>query len=67
MVFENNIGSLYDLHGAGHQLVEEALQSQIINVDNWKNMKYVVWASAVALAQLGYFVPYVHIVRSFDY
>ena len=36
---------------------------QIINVDNWKNMKYVVWASAVALAQLGYFVPYVHIVR----
>ena len=35
---------------------------QIINIDNWKNMKYVVWAIAIPLAQLGYFVPYVHLV-----
>ena len=36
--------------------------SQLINVDNWKNKKYVVWALAIPSALFGYFVPYVHIV-----
>lgn len=37
--------------------------SQLVNVDNWKNRKYVVWALAVPSALFGYFVPYVHIVQ----
>lgn len=37
--------------------------SQLINVDNWKNKKYVVWALAIPSALFGYFVPYVHIVQ----
>jgi len=36
---------------------------QIINVDNWKNTKYVIWALAIPSALFGYFVPYVHIVQ----
>ncbi len=35
---------------------------QIINVDNWRNPKYVIWALVVPSALFGYFVPYVHIV-----
>ena len=38
---------------------------QIINVDNWKNTKYVIWALAIPSALFGYFVPYVHIVSRF--
>ncbi len=38
--------------------------SQLINVDNWKNKKYVVWALAIPSALFGYFVPYVHIVST---
>lgn len=37
--------------------------SQIINLDNWKNKKYVIWSLAIASALFGYFVPYVHIVQ----
>lgn len=37
--------------------------SQVINVDNWKNKKYVIWALAIPSALFGYFVPYVHIVQ----
>ena len=36
---------------------------QIVNVSNWRNSKYVIWALAVPSALFGYFVPYVHIVR----
>jgi len=36
---------------------------QLINVDNWKNTKYVIWALAIPSALFGYFVPYVHIVQ----
>jgi MCP family monocarboxylic acid transporter-like MFS transporter 10 len=38
--------------------------SKIINVDNWKNPKDVVWSLAIPSALFGYFVPYVHIVSS---
>ena len=36
--------------------------SQIINVHNWRNKKYVIWSLAIPSALFGYFVPYVHIV-----
>ncbi len=36
--------------------------AQIVNVDNWKNRKYLIWSLAVPSALFGYFVPYVHIV-----
>ena len=39
---------------------------QIINFDNWKNTKYVIWALAIPSALFGYFVPYVHIVSHFQ-
>ena len=39
---------------------------QLINVDNWKNTKYVIWALAIPSALFGYFVPYVHIVSHFQ-
>ena len=35
---------------------------KIVNTDNWKNKKYVIWTMAVPSALFGYFVPYVHIV-----
>ena len=37
--------------------------AQIINVDNWKNKKYLIWSLAIPSALFGYFVPYVHIVE----
>lgn len=36
--------------------------SDIVNFENWKNKKYIIWALAVPSALFGYFVPYVHIV-----
>jgi len=36
--------------------------SKIVNIENWKNRKYVIWTIAAPIALLGYFVPYVHIV-----
>ena len=36
---------------------------EIINVDNRRNRKYVIWALLVPSALFGYFVPYVHIVE----
>lgn len=33
----------------------------IINVDIWKNKKYMCWALSVPVALFGYLVPYVHI------
>ena len=39
---------------------------QLINVDNWKNTKYVIWALAIPSALFGYFVPYVHIVSCYQ-
>lgn len=33
----------------------------IINFDNWKKKKYIIWAISIPVALFGYFVPYVHI------
>ncbi|GAB6030885.1 hypothetical protein CHUAL_007717 [Chamberlinius hualienensis] len=30
---------------------------------NWRNKKYVIWALAFPVSLLGYFVPYVHLVK----
>lgn len=37
--------------------------SSLINVDNWKRRRYVVWALSMPICLLGYFVPYVHMVK----
>lgn len=38
------------------------LWTKYINFSIWKNKKYVIWAIAVPISMLGYFVPYVHLV-----
>lgn len=37
--------------------------STLINVDNWKRRRYVVWVLSMPICLLGYFVPYVHMVK----
>ena len=34
----------------------------VINVENWKNSKYLIWLVAAPTAMFGYFVPFVHLV-----
>lgn len=36
------------------------LMRSLINVDNWKKKKYIIWALSIPIALFGYFVPYVH-------
>ena len=54
-----------EINGAG--TAEESagcsrLWKKYINFSIWKNKKYVIWAIAIPIAMLGYFVPYVHLV-----
>lgn len=35
----------------------------IVNFDNWKKKKYIIWAISIPIALFGYFVPYVHIAK----
>lgn len=35
----------------------------LVNVDNWKRKRYVVWALSIPIALIGYFVPYVHMAK----
>lgn len=37
--------------------------SLIINLENWRNKRYVIWALTIPAALFGYFVPYVHLVK----
>lgn len=39
------------------------LARSLINFDNWKKRKYVIWALSIPMALFGYFVPYVHISK----
>lgn len=39
------------------------LMRSLINVDNWKKKKYIIWALSIPLALFGYFVPYVHMAK----
>lgn len=36
--------------------------SNFINLNIWKNKKYLIWVIAVPFSLCGYFVPYVHMV-----
>lgn len=38
------------------------LWAKYINFAIWRNKKYIIWAIAVPISMLGYFVPYVHLV-----
>jgi len=40
----------------------QQLWRKYIDFTIWKNKKYVIWAIAVPISMLGYFVPYVHLV-----
>ena len=40
------------------------ITSQVVYLDNWRNKRFVIWTLAIPLALFGYFVPYVHLVRS---
>lgn len=33
----------------------------LVNVDNWKRPRYIIWAVSIPVALIGYFVPFVHI------
>ncbi|XP_071445608.1 monocarboxylate transporter 10 isoform X2 [Hetaerina americana] len=46
-----------------HELKIEKRNVLGINFDIWKRKKYVIWAIAIPSALLGYFVPYVHMVK----
>lgn len=35
----------------------------LINFDNWKKKRYVIWALSIPMALFGYFVPYVHMSK----
>lgn len=35
----------------------------LVNVDNWKRPRYVIWAVSIPVALVGYFVPYVHMSK----
>ena len=39
----------------------------LFNVDNWKNMKYIIWILGFFCFFFGYFVPFVHIVSTYIY
>uniref|UniRef100_A0A1L8DEH1 Putative monocarboxylate transporter n=1 Tax=Nyssomyia neivai TaxID=330878 RepID=A0A1L8DEH1_9DIPT len=38
-------------------------RKSLINVDNWKKKRYVIWALSIPVALFGYFVPYVHMSK----
>lgn len=48
------------LHKPGRSQCFNVTRS-IINFDNWKKKKYIIWAISISIALFGYFVPYVHI------
>lgn len=36
------------------------LLRSLVNVENWRKPRYVIWAVSIPVALIGYFVPYVH-------
>lgn len=41
----------------------DVLIKSLVNVDNWKKKRYVIWALSIPVALIGYFVPYVHMAK----
>lgn len=39
------------------------LAKSLVNVDNWKRKRYVIWALSIPIALVGYFAPYVHLAK----
>lgn len=35
----------------------------LVNVNNWKKKRYVIWSLSIPIALIGYFVPYVHMAK----
>lgn len=35
----------------------------LVNVNNWKKKRYIIWALSIPVALIGYFVPYVHMAK----
>lgn len=42
---------------------KSSVMSSFINVNNWKNKRYIIWVCSFPLALFGYFVPYVHLAK----
>ena len=40
---------------------QECLPS-LINFDNWKNQRYVIWVFSVAIMRFGFMIPKIHLV-----
>lgn len=43
----------------------EPMFSNFVNLNIWKNKKYLIWVIAVPFSLSGYFVPYVHMVSNY--
>lgn len=43
--------------------VKTSVLQSFINVNNWKNKRYLIWVCSFPLALFGYFVPYVHLAK----
>lgn len=39
------------------------LLRSLVNVDNWKKKRYIIWSLSIPVALIGYFVPYVHMAK----
>lgn len=39
------------------------MMRSLINFDNWKKRRYIIWALSIPIALFGYFVPYVHMSK----
>lgn len=35
----------------------------ILNMDNWKNKRYIIWVISTMFMFLGYYTPYIHVVQ----
>lgn len=46
----------------GQSSIDMHLRS-LVNVENWRRKRYLVWALSIPIALIGYFVPYVHMSK----
>lgn len=45
------------------QSAVNSFAKSLVNVDNWKRKRYVIWAFSIPIALVGYFAPYVHLAK----
>lgn len=41
----------------------DVILRSLVNVDNWKKKRYIIWSLSIPVALIGYFVPYVHMAK----